>query len=184
MQNIKVIVFLIVILNSCQTTDNYFRKINKNINDFHEIINYIDERKIFTKMDSVVLSGSDMSFTLNSKCVYYENSNIKYSESMKENSDKSVPKNDSVINEFMKKYKLDRICFEKRKDTSYYHKVIHFHKDHNPIFGVCKNIDYDFGNSPLRNRIENGMKKEKSYRYKTMDNLFIYSINKKPAFGE
>lgn len=168
---INLVTLLVLIsLNSCAVCDNYYYKVNKNKVEFYTIVEYIRNNKILVNKDSIVLNNQKTIY-FNSKCVYYS----KY--------DKGNKLTDNVLIEFMDKYSLDRICLEERNDN-FYNSVITFHKNYNPILGKSKTIDFDFGKSPIRDRIVLGKKKEGNYSIRIIDSLFIYSINKNPAFGE
>lgn len=89
---------------------------------------------------------------------------------------------DTLLSSFMSKYDLDRICFHKDKQN-YYDSVITFHKNYNPILGAAVTINYDFGNSKIRNKINAGEK----FPHQTaliIDGKYIYLANSSPAFGE
>jgi hypothetical protein len=154
----------LLLLSSCGIYDGYFSKVKNNIDEFSSIVNYVSSNRLFELNDSINKQNSSI---YNIKNISLYRSDIK----------------DSVLVLFMNKYNIDRITFQERNDN-FYHSVIIFHKDYNPIIGKSKTIDFDFGVSPLRNRIENGQSKEGSYSLKIINADFIYSVNKKPSFGE
>lgn len=152
------------LLSSCGMYDGYFSKVRNDIDEFSVIVNYISSNRLFEINDSInKLKSSNINIKNNSL----------YRSDLK----------DSILTNFMSKYDIDRITLQKRNDN-FYNNVIIFHKDYNPIIGKSKTIEFDFGASPLRNRIENGLKKEGSYSLRIINTYFIYSVNKKPSFGE
>lgn len=154
---------LIVLLNSCSVYDGYYNKVKNNIDEFSSTVKYIESNRMFEVKDSIIKKRSNIPFN---NVSLYEN-DIK----------------DSILVAFMKKFNIDKITLEKRNDN-FYNNVISFHKDYNPITGSSKTVDFDFGISPLRHRIEQGIKKERGYLLKIINADFIYSVNKNPSFGE
>ncbi|GGP06308.1 hypothetical protein GCM10010992_26000 [Cloacibacterium rupense] len=157
-------IFFILLLTSCNAQNSYLKKIEKNVHEVTSILNYIHDNKLFEKKDSLNKTKN---------AVYIKNKVCLYKEDIK----------DTLIQNYMKKYNFDRICLEERNDN-YFKTVIIFHKSYNPILGKSIVIQYDFGESPLRTRIRDGVKKENTYYSTIIDSLYIYSENKKPAFGE
>lgn len=155
---------LILIQNSCSTYDSYYNKINNDIDIFTFVVNYISNNKMFEEKDSINKQEKNIFVTKNI-CLY--NEDIR----------------DTIILNFMNKFDIDRICLEKRNDN-YYENVITFHKSYSSLFGKSKTIDFDFGKSPLRTRIQQGMKKDGGSSLKIINSYFIYSVNKNPSFGE
>ena len=149
---------ILIFCSSC-----YYYKVTNNKNEFNAIIDHIHKNNLLKPVDPLFLD----------KCLY--------------NSDKQ---NDSIITTFMNKFDLDRICMDKGNDN-YYDSVIIFHKDYNPIIGNAKTIEYDFGKSPIRkaintNSLKNtkGIKINKGEKYKIIDSVFIYFVDRHPAFGQ
>ncbi|MEN2402531.1 hypothetical protein GKZ90_0022260 [Flavobacterium sp. MC2016-06] len=163
----KIIINIIVgfslacLFNSCGIHDSYYGKVKNNIGDFSSIVKYISANKLFEINDSI---NKQNNITKNTSL---------YRSDLK----------DSILINFMIKYDIDRITRQKRNDN-FYNNVIIFHKDYNPIMGKSKTIDFDFGVSPLRSRIQKGIKKDGGCYLKIIDENFIYSVNKNPSFGE
>lgn len=164
-KNFKILGFgLFFLLNSCSVYDGYYNKVKENINEFSSTVKYISSNRLFEISDSINKQ----------KSLGYNIENISlYRNDLK----------DTVLVNFMNKYDIDRITFQNRNDN-FYNNVIIFHKDYNPIMGKSKTIDFDFGISPLRSRIESGVKKEGGCSLKIINSDFIYSVNKNPSFGE
>lgn len=167
------VVFLLGILfslNSCGSYDNYYHKIKNNRAEFHSIVKYIIKEKLLEKMDSVVIHQNN-SISLEKACIYYNKHN------------KNNKLTDKRLIEFMNKYDIDRICLEKQ-NNEFYSTVIIFHKEYNPITGISKTVDYDYGKSRSRDKILLGEKKIGGTYNKIIDSVFIYSIDKSPSFGQ
>lgn len=155
---------LFFLLNSCTVCDGYYKKVENNIDEFSSTVKYISSNRLFEINDSIYKQKSS---------TYSIKNNSLYRSDLK----------DSALVNFMNKFDIDRITLQNRNDN-FYNNVIIFHKDYNPILGKSKTIDFDFGISPLRSRIEKGMKREGGYSLKIINASFIYSVNKNPSFGE
>lgn len=155
---------LMLAVVSCGVHDRYYARVKNNISEFKAAADYIAKNKLFEMQDSINPKKADF--------IYFSETIAVYRTEIR----------DSTILAFMDKYHLDKIVLEKRNNT-YYNSAIIFHKDYTPFFGKLKTIDYDFGKSPLRERINQGAKKDGGCFVKIIDSLFIYSVNRNPAFG-
>ena len=152
------------LFNSCSVYNGYYNKVENNIDEFSSTVKYISSKRLFEINDSINKQ--------NSSAYNLKNNSLYRSDLI-----------DSVLVNFMNKFDIDRITLQKRNDN-YFNNVIIFHKDYNPILGRSKTIDFDFGISPLRSRIEKGVIREGGCSLKIINNEFIYSVNKNPSFGE
>lgn len=157
------IVILITLMTSCYS-QRYYRKVVNNVGEFDLAISRIQNQNMFIKKDSLLLKNGEVIRYDNSTCLYYEDVN------------------DSLLKKFMEKYELKRICFS-RLNNEYFDSVITFHKDYTPFMGKAVIISYDFGKSGLREKIRNGSKL-KDEDVKIMNDLYLYRVKSKPAFGE
>lgn len=163
MKNRLYFLTIIVSLLSCTLSaqDHYYHKVKNNLNKFYTVLDYINKNNLFNVKDNKMRKNS--SFYISDNICLYENE-IK----------------DIKVLKILKTFRIDRICLEKRNDE-WYNNVIVFHKSYNPLFGSSKTIEYDFGESPLRNSLKKDNEKDFSI---IMDSNFIYSIDKNPAFKE
>lgn len=158
------VLILMLMATSCGVHDTYYIRVRNNISEFKAATDYISKNRLFEIQDSINLKKAGS--------IHFSRAIPLYRTEIR----------DSTIMAFMDKFHLDRIILEKRNDT-YYNSTLIFHRDYAPFFGRLKTIDYDFGKSPLRDRINQGAKKDGGCFVKIIDSLFIYSVNRAPAFG-
>lgn len=155
-------VLLIFSITSC-AGHKYYRRVANNISSFDNAISDIRQQGYFTKTDTLLLSNGHI-INYNNVCIYPEK--IK----------------DPSLNSLMQKYEFKRICFSKNK-TQYFDSVITFHKDFSPWFGKAIVVTYDFGKSGLRKLTKKGVAL-KNEEVRVINDLYLYQIRSKPAFGE
>lgn len=147
---------------SC-TAHRYSQKSKKNIKDFGLAIDHIMENALLAPADSLVLRDG-LVIKYDHKCLYRQSTD------------------DSLLIGLIKKFDLKRICFWRYDDGSN-DSAITFHRDYNPFFGKAVVVVYDFGKSELRDKVKAGIKKEDE-KIVIINDLFLYVIKSRPAFGE
>ena len=157
-------IFTIATLITSFLSQKYYRKVLNNTYEFDFVISKIYDQRLFVKNDSLLLKNGKSILVDGDICIYYENLN------------------DSLVKNFMKKYELKKICYT-RIGTEYFDSVVTFHKDYTPFMEKAIIISYDFGKSGLRERAKNG-NKLKDENVKIMNDLYLYRLRLKPAFGE
>lgn len=155
---------VISILSGACNKKMYYKKVSDNIGDFDLVIKYVQQRRLLIPNDSLILKYNSTLYWNQMKCIY--NSSLQ----------------DSTLAIFMKKFDLDRICFTQDKKP-YFDSVITFHKNYAPFFGKAITVRYDFGRSGFRDSITLGSV-FKDGSSKVINELFLYSLNSKPVFGE
>jgi hypothetical protein len=151
-----------ILTTSCYS-QKYYKKIIRNIDDFTNAIQYINQQGSFLSKDTLKLKDGTV-INHNSNCIYVED--VK----------------DSILKKFMLDYHLKRICFTKA-NNSFFDSVITFHKQYSPLTGKAVIITYDFGRSSLRDTIMKGGKL-KDEEIKIINALYLYRVKNKPSFGE
>lgn len=157
------IFILTTLMTSCYS-QRYYRRVVNNVGEFDHVISRISNQHIFEKNDSLLLKNGETIQYNSNICLYYKDMN------------------DYLLKRFMKKYELKRICFS-RLNNEYFDSVISFHKDFIPFMDKAVVISYDFGKSGLREKTKNGSKL-KNENVRIMNELYLYRVRSKPAFGE
>jgi hypothetical protein len=142
----------------------YYSKVKNNIEDFNLAVNHLQQKHMLINNDSILLRNGEAINYDNGKCLYYEKVH------------------DSLIRRLMIVYNLKRICFS-RLNNEFFDSVITFHKDYNPLFGKRIIISYDWGKSEVRDKTKEG-NQPKDEKIKIVNNVYLYRIKAKPAFGE
>lgn len=151
-----------IFITSCYS-QKYYKKVVNNIDDFTDVLHYINQKESLLSKDTVKLKDGTI-IKQSSICVYVED--VK----------------DDTLKKFMLNYQLKRICLNK-VGNDFFDSVITFHKEYPPLTGKAVVITCDFGKSNLRERIMRG-DKLKDEEVKIIDALFLYRVKSKPSFGE
>jgi hypothetical protein len=157
-----IIVAISLLPNLCMG-QSYHKKVSDNIEDFTNVINILNQKRLLELDDSIRLQNREI-IKFNNKCLFMEQVT------------------DPQIKGFMKKYDLKRICYTKY-NNDFFDSVISFHKDHPPFFGNAVVITYDFGKSALRDMTNQNVKL-KGEKVKIINDMFLYRLRSRPAFGE
>jgi hypothetical protein len=147
--NLLIIIIIIIICSSCRTSNHFYDTANQNIKEFDNVYNYIDNNMLLNTKDSIVLKDNNNIY-IKDICLYNDNG-------------------DSLIRNFMNKYKISMIC---RYDDS--PSLVYFIKDVAPYLSSPK-IVYDNGSSYLRERINKGEKTDgDGNKIEIINNKFVF----------
>lgn len=166
MKNIKHLVgfcLLLTVLTSCYSK-RYLKRVTNNIDDFTDVIAYLENNGYTLKQDTIF--GKDNTPLSIKKSSCWSKKNFR----------------EDTLKHFFSKYDLKNLCYSKEKDN-YFDSLISFHRDYNPFGGKSIMVFYDFGRSKLRSQIIEGTLPDNA-KYGIINDLFIYRVNRRPAFGE